>query len=96
MILVWLAACAGGGSDFSSGDAAAGADVYASTCQSCHGEDGTAGVGGASDLNVEVPEKSDDELAEIIQNGVGDMPAQNLDDTETADVIAYLRETFGG
>lgn len=80
------------------GDPVAGADVYAATCATCHGADGklgvqTAGIA-APDLTVEVPSLSDEELTEVAQNGYGVMPGQGTDDTETADLVAYLRETF--
>lgn len=96
MLVLLLAIGCGG----EKGDAVAGADVYGVACVSCHGPDGDLGVEtngvAASDLNEEVPESSDAELADVIQNGEGEMAATGLDDTETADVIAYLRETFGG
>jgi len=38
---------------------------------------------------------SDEELEAIILEGSGGMPAQNLSAQEVADVIAYLRETYG-
>lgn len=98
LLILSLIAC--GGSPFSNGDATAGAEVYASSCESCHGADGKLGVevGGtaAADLTFETGDQTDDELADVIQNGFGTMPAQSLDDTQTADCIAYMRETFGG
>lgn len=87
-----------GGTGGTTGDPTAGADVYASYCTSCHGEDGALGVeiGGepSADLSAEVPEKSDEELTDIIQNGYGTMPAQAVTDAELPDLIAYLRATF--
>ena len=76
------------------GDSAAGADVFASSCAACHGDDGVSGASPARD--GEVPEKSDEELLGIILEGYDDMPAQDLTDQEAADVLAYLRDTFGG
>lgn len=77
------------------GDPDAGAEVFSSTCAVCHGADGSGIEGSGSDLNEEVPEFSDAELENIIQNGYEEMPPQGLTDQELADVIAYLRETFG-
>lgn len=97
MTLLWMAllGCAG---DEPAGDPVAGEAVYASACSGCHGDDGMLGVetGGvaAADLSTTVPALSDEALADVIQNGTGEMIATGLDDTETADVIAYLRETF--
>lgn len=79
-------------------DAEAGAEKYGVFCESCHGADGTAGVQvdgvAAADLNATVPDLDDSALAGVIQQGTGAMPAQQLDDDETADVIAYLRAEF--
>lgn len=91
--MLLVAACA-------KGDPEAGATIYTATCASCHGAEGDLGVssGGtpATDLNTAVPEKTDEELAAVIQDGKGNMAATGLSDDETLDVIAYLRETFGG
>lgn len=98
LLMLSLLAC--GTPDYSDGDPTAGADVYAAACQSCHGPDGDAGVQvegvAAADLRAVTSERSDDELADAILEGVGAMPAQLLTDTETADCIAYMRASFGG
>ena len=49
----------------------------------------------ATDLAAVVPDLSDETLRTVIQDGYQAMPAQLLDDDETADVIAYLHEAFG-
>lgn len=87
-----------GGDDTGSGggDATAGAQVYADTCATCHGANGTEGEPTYPSLVVEIPDQTDAQLESIIQDGYGDMPAQGLTDTELADVIAYLRATFPG
>ena len=80
-------------------DPAAGAEKYDLFCSSCHGADGTAGVqvDGVAATDLAVTASLDDAtLATVIQDGYLAMPPQQLDDDETADVIAYLRETFGG
>jgi mono/diheme cytochrome c family protein len=78
---------------------AAGAEVYGRTCENCHGADGTLGVQldgvPASDLTEVVPMRSDEQLAAVVEDGVGAMPAQDLAGREIDDVIAYLRATFG-
>ena len=78
------------------GDATAGAEVFAATCgtSSCHGPDGS-GSGEAVDLSEHVPHHDDAELVSFYVNGTGEMPAQGLEDQEGADVLAYLRDTFG-
>lgn len=92
MMLSLLLACA----SEVTGDPVAGAELYAANCSSCHGDDGKLGTGGAADLTVTVPSRSADELTEVIQSGYEDMAPVALDDEETGDVVAYLRETFGG
>ena len=89
LMLMWLVACG------PEGDAANGEALYAASCVSCHGAGGDLGVetGGvaAANLQEEVPESDDAELADVIQGGEGAMAPVALDDQETADVIAYMR-----
>ncbi len=78
------------------GDATVGADVFAASCgaSTCHAADGSGGEG--VDLREHVPEHTDAQLVEFMIHGVGEMPATGLTAQEEADVLAYLRETFGG
>jgi mono/diheme cytochrome c family protein len=80
--------------DTTTGDSAAGETIYAATCGSdyCHGPDGASGS--APDHPDVIPTKTDDEIRTILAEGQGYMGSQNLDETQTADVIAYLRLTF--
>ena len=78
-----LAACGGdsggdGGSEATdapsnglTGDAAAGEDVYKSTCASCHGPDATGIDGLGKDLhnNAFVDERSDSEMVAFLKEG---------------------------
>ena len=41
-----------------------------------------------------VPNLSDAELEEVIQNGTGSMPGQSLTEQDLVDLMAYLRETY--
>jgi mono/diheme cytochrome c family protein len=75
------------------GDATAGATVYADTCGACHGADGTGGIGPS--LVEHAPMHSDEELVATIVNGTGTMEPVALEDQEIADVLAYIRATFG-
>ena len=88
----WLLACAP--------DPEAGEGRYDLFCSSCHGSDGAAGVQvegvAATDLAGVVPDRSDAALQTLIQEGIGAMPPQQIDDADTADLIAYLRVAFGG
>jgi mono/diheme cytochrome c family protein len=107
LLFLGALACDGGdtgsapkGYDLPAGDAAAGGTVYTDNCSYCHGEDGKLGyeMGGvaASDLTVEVPEQSDDELATVSIEGYGEMPPiLSADDLQgVADCIAYMRTVF--
>lgn len=101
--LLALAACDKGSDSASDlvGDPVAGAAVFKSTCAEakCHGPDGSGSdpKSDAADLADEVPEKTDAELESIITEGFALMPAQSaLSDQDVADVIAYLRQEFGG
>ena len=79
------------------GDATAGADVFARTCGqgACHGADGSSGTEGV-DLAEHVPEHTDYELVDFMLYGVEEMAPVEVTDQEAADVLAYLRATFGG
>jgi mono/diheme cytochrome c family protein len=97
LLLLTLLAC-GDTTDDSGGGSDAGKQVYDSTCVNCHGATGDEGVdvGGtpAADLNARVPAMTDEEITTQVKDGGSAMPAQDLDDTQIADVIVYLRETF--
>lgn len=78
------------------GDAAAGEAVFTQgTCGSmgCHGADGVSGT--APSLADVVAGHSDDELINAVLDGSGTMPPNDLEDQEMADVLAWMRQTFG-
>ncbi len=75
------------------GDEATGAEIYSSNCSGCHGASGE-GVSGPS-LIEHVPEHSDEAILGVVLNGEEEMPAFDLEDQEAADLLAYLRATFG-
>lgn len=102
MLSLTLLACGdkddSGGGEFDAilaltGNATAGATVYSQTCASCHAADGTGDTGPS--LVEHSPLHGDEELLGIILNGSGDMAPVPLEDQEAADVLAYLRATFG-
>ena len=69
------------------GDAANGESIVTATCMGCH----------ASNPAIEdAGNMTDDELINLFDNGQGYMPAQNLTEQEKLDVIAYLRQEYGG
>src|SRR5262245_56319069 len=81
-------------------DAAAGKDVFAKKCASCHG---TAGEGKDSIAKMmkvemkalgskEVQAKSDADLRKVFVDGSGKMkPVKDLDAKAVDDVVAFLR-----
>lgn len=79
----------------SGGDASRGQAFFNTSCANgeCHGTDGDFGP--APDLSVEVPQYDTIDLADIILNGKGQMPAQeSLQEQAVADIILYLRQAF--
>ncbi|WP_347862393.1 cytochrome c [Salimicrobium sp. PL1-032A] len=71
-------------------DSAAAEEAYQTNCSSCHGGELGGGVGPALD-NVGAS-YSEDEIMDIIQNGKGDMPAQNVDDATAQQVAGWLAQ----
>ncbi|MGA9800516.1 MAG: cytochrome c [Terriglobales bacterium] len=79
-------------------DSPAGAAVFKSKCQTCHGADGSGTAVGKS-LNVadlrsaEVQSKPDAELLQAISDGKGNMPGfkGNLTDDEIHAALAHVR-----
>lgn len=73
------------------GDAAAGATVYANNCAGCHDA-------GAPNLNEHGQNESAAEIRSLIRNGSGRMPAFNEATLSAADlenVMAHLQGEFG-
>lgn len=77
------------------GNPVAGGALFSAHCASCHSiEQGRHTIG--PDLYEEVPEEDDEELWEIILAGEDEeMPPTALSGQQTADLVAYLRATFG-
>jgi mono/diheme cytochrome c family protein len=72
-----------------------GMAFYTANCQVCHAADGTGGAG--PNLNTVVPPLSDEDLATVLIDGVGTMPAYGgSTDQELADVMAYVLQEWGG
>lgn len=98
-VVLTLGACGGGGDDAAdngdNGDAgatdnAAAEEVYKDNCASCHGADLSGGAG--PDLTSVGADYSKDEIVDIIQNGKGQMPAQNLSDDDADLIAGWLAE----
>jgi cytochrome c6 len=73
--------------------------LYKAKCAACHGADGKGetAVGKANKIrdlgSADVQKQSDDELAGIIGNGKGKMPAygKSLKPEQIKDLVAYIR-----
>ena len=85
---------------FAAGDAAAGKELFAKKCASCHGAAGEGKEAIAKMLKVEmrhlgdkeVQSKSDADLSKVITQGAGKMKAvSGIDDKAAGDLVAYLR-----
>jgi mono/diheme cytochrome c family protein len=85
---------------FAAGNAAAGKEIYAKKCVSCHGENGEGKDAVAKMLKVEikplsskeVQAKSDADLKKTILEGTGKMKAvTGVDAKQADDVVAYVR-----
>jgi mono/diheme cytochrome c family protein len=68
------------------GDAARGEAIFASECAGCHGEGGT---GGAGPVLIETGLDAT-EVATVVQQGRGVMPAGIVTGQDQADVVAYV------
>lgn len=83
------------------GDVANGEAVYTANCVVCHLTDGTGETNGGvgDDLVLAFSESDDDlEYIDVILNGEGEMTAfgSSLEDQDIADLMAYMRDAFGG
>jgi mono/diheme cytochrome c family protein len=68
------------------GDAARGEVIFASECAGCHGESGTGGAGPALfETGLDAIE-----VATVVQQGRGVMPAGIVTGQDQADVVAYV------
>ena len=84
----------------SAADAAAGKELYAKKCASCHGAAGEGKDAIAKMMKVElrhlgskeVQAKSDADLAKVSKDGAGKMkPVADLKDKDVQDIVAFLR-----
>ncbi|MFC2947253.1 cytochrome c551 [Virgibacillus sediminis] len=67
-------------------DTASAEEIYQNNCASCHGGDLSGGAG--PDLTSVGAEYSAEEIADIIQNGKGSMPAQDQVSAEDRETLA--------
>jgi mono/diheme cytochrome c family protein len=82
------------------GDSGSGEALFHERCIGCHGPDGRAQTemgkkAGAADLTSDVVQRQgDSELATIVKDGKGKMPAagKSLSDEEIHALITYIRQ----
>jgi cytochrome c6 len=75
-----------------------GADTFKAKCAMCHGADGSASTGMGKSMGLkplsspEVQSMSDADMAALITNGKGKMPAfkGKLTDAQVSDVVKYV------
>lgn len=73
----------------------AGRQLFAGTCSTCHGPNGVGGDGPPIVANEKVHRASDQELFQVIRNGIPgtDMPAFTLEDVEIWQLVAFVRSS---
>jgi mono/diheme cytochrome c family protein len=77
------------------GNAGCGGKAYQTgDCVTCHGPDGL-GASAGPNLLEHVHCHTDDELYFVLDGGRPKMPDQNLGPQQSADMVAWLRLTFG-
>ncbi|MGD0310056.1 MAG: cytochrome c [Acidobacteriota bacterium] len=81
------------------GDAKKGQDLFTGKCKSCHGDKGIGNPAVEKIMGVkilpfsskEVQSMTDEQIGKMISDGKDKMPAAKLSQTDTADIIAYIR-----
>jgi mono/diheme cytochrome c family protein len=95
-----LALAGGAAIALAAGDAKAGAEIYAKSCKSCHGADGTPNAAIAKMMKVDMKHLGDPAVqalgeakwTEIITSGMGKMKAvKTVSGNQVADVIAFAK-----
>jgi mono/diheme cytochrome c family protein len=74
-----------------------GYETEKANCYECHGGE-AQGVGAYPDLGERVPNLSDEEIMKAVNEGPGMMPSfrDELTEEQKENVVAWLREKFGG
>ena len=76
------------------GDPGCGAEIFAADCTGCHGVSGEGTDLGPA-LAEHVVNHTDAELLSVLVIGTDSMPPSGLTQQGYADVLAWLRQTFG-
>jgi mono/diheme cytochrome c family protein len=100
MILITFTAITMSATRASAADAKAGQEVFAKSCKSCHGADGTPNPAIVKMMKVdmknlgsaEVQAQSDADITKIITEGKGKMkPVKTVSGAAVDNVVAYVR-----
>jgi len=69
-----------------------GKALYGVQCNFCHGSDARGGEGGPNLLRSELVlnDKNGESIAQVVQNGRGEMPRINLTNEQVSDIAAYI------
>jgi len=69
-----------------------GKALYGVQCNFCHGSDARGGEGGPNLLRSDLVlnDKSGELIAQVVQNGRGEMPPINLTNQQVSDIAAYI------
>jgi cytochrome c oxidase cbb3-type subunit 3 len=69
-----------------------GKALYGVQCNFCHGSDARGGEGGPNLLRSDLVlnDKNGELIAQVVQNGRGDMPRLNLTNEQVSDVAAFI------
>lgn len=90
-IVFVLGACGSGNDTNEGGETAATAEeIYEANCSACHGADLSGGAG--PDLTAVGSKYSQEEIANIITEGIGSMPAQGVSGEELETLSNWLAE----
>lgn len=71
-------------------DTAAGEEIYQANCAMCHGADLSGGAG--PELTDVGSKYSSDEIKDIVENGKGSMPAQDVSGDDLDALVTWLEE----
>jgi mono/diheme cytochrome c family protein len=69
-----------------------GKALYGVQCNFCHGSDARGGEGGPNLLRSDLVlnDKNGESIAQVVQNGRGEMPPINLTNQQVSDIAAYI------
>ena len=73
-------------SDDETDDIANGQSIHDNMCMNCHASNQA--------MADRVPNMTDEQITDVVQNGIGNMAAQPVDAEDLPDLIAFLRQEY--